>query len=288
MSVSIITACRNRKKPLSISLASWIQFDEVDEVIITDWNSDESIDHLTRLSKKVKIITVKNEPYFNQPQPLNLAASLVKSEYLLKLDCDHILNPYWSFFARHKISKDSFISGCNSVDQKGMDAYFLYPLWGLLYVNTEAFKTVGGYNEKMGKYYAVEDDELCVRLISYGLTPRLIDVHRLTALHIAHTDKDRVKNFESFQDINNVLTENRKDLKEEKLYNYMTELCKNKNHQTMPMISKLMSMFKEVEEFGSLSVKNFESVMNVDWYSEPLCKWELTQLSDQTYEAVKV
>ena len=68
----------------------------------------------------------------------------------------------------------------------------------------------------------------------------------------------------------------------------MTELCKNKNHQTMPMISKLMSMFKEVEEFGSLSVKNFESVMNVDWYSEPLYKWELTQLSDQTYEAVKV
>lgn len=288
MSVSIITACRNRKKPLSISMASWIQFDEVDEVIVTDWNSDESIDHLTKLSKKIKVIKVKNEPYFNQPQPLNLAASLVESEYLLKLDCDHVLNPYWSFFDLHKIDKDSFISGCNSVDQKGMDAYFLYPLWGLLYVKTDVFKSVGGYNENMGKYYAVEDDELCIRLMSYGLKPRSIDVHRLTALHIAHTDKDRVKNFESFESINNVLTESRKDLKEENLYNYMAQLCKNKNHQNRPIISKMMDMFEETKKLGHLSVKSLESITNIDCYCEPVYNWKVTQLTDQTYEAVKV
>ena len=71
MSVSIISACKNRGKSLSISIASWIQFDEVDEIIVTDWNSDEPIDHLTRLSKKIKIVSVKNEPYFNQPQPIH-------------------------------------------------------------------------------------------------------------------------------------------------------------------------------------------------------------------------
>ena len=288
MSVSIITACKNRKKPLSISVSSWIQFDEVDEVIITDWDSDESLTHLTKLSKKVKIISVKNEPYFNQPQPLNLAASLVKSEYLLKLDCDHILNPYWSFFDLHKIEEDVFISGCNSVDQKGMDAYFLYPLWGMLYVKTDIFKEVGGYNENMGKYYAVEDDELCMRLMSYGLSPKNINVQRLTALHIAHTDKHRVENFESFEGIKDFLSKTKKDLDDDKFYKYMTELCKGKNHQTMPMLSKMMKMFNEVEESGNLSVSSFESLMKVDWYREPIYKWELNQLTDQTYEAVKV
>lgn len=54
MSVSIISACKNRSKSLSISIASWIQFDEVDEIILTDWNSDEPIDNLTRLSKKLR------------------------------------------------------------------------------------------------------------------------------------------------------------------------------------------------------------------------------------------
>ena len=165
MSVSIITACKNRSKPLAISIASWMQFDEVDEIIVTNWDSDNSINHLTVWSEKVKIINVKNEPYFNQPQPLNLAASLVKSDYILKLDCDHVFNPYFNFFDFHQITEDSFVTGSNSL-LTGMDFDFLHPLWGLLYVKTEVFKNLGGYNENMGKYYAVEDDELAVRLIS--------------------------------------------------------------------------------------------------------------------------
>ena len=38
MTISIISACGNRGKALSISIASWIEFDEVDEIIVTDWN----------------------------------------------------------------------------------------------------------------------------------------------------------------------------------------------------------------------------------------------------------
>jgi GT2 family glycosyltransferase len=288
MSVSIITACRNRVKPLSISIASWIQFDEVDEIIITDWNSDEPIDHLTRLSKKIKVIRVNNEPYFNQPQPLNLAASLVKTECLLKLDNDHLLNPYFNFFDTYKISDDSFVSGCNG-GQRGMDAYFLYPLWGLLYVNSEVFRKVGGYNENMGKYYAVEDDELSVRLIAYGLKPSSIDVQKFTALHIAHTDKDRVKNFESFESINNIVSQTKKDLNTDQLYNYMAQLCRSKNHSEHPTISKVMSVEDDadIEKYWNFTWGEFKN-LDMDWYSEPIYKWEITQLTDQTYEAVKI
>jgi len=288
MSVSIISACKNRGKALSISAASWVQFDEVDEIIIVDWNSDKPIDHLTRLSKKVKIITVKNEPYFNQPQPLNLAASLVKSEYLLKLDCDHILNPYFNFFDLHKNDGNDLVYGCNGVNMKGMDAYFLCPLWGLLYVKSQIFTSVGGYDENFGKYYAAEDDDLCMRLMSYGLNPRSIDIHKLSALHIAHTDKDRVKNFQSFENVNNILTQNKKDLKEEDLYNYMAELCRNKNKQEKPILHKMMHMFEEYKTLGHLSTESLEIISNIDFYCEPVYKWKISQLTDQLYEAVKV
>jgi GT2 family glycosyltransferase len=283
MSVSIISACKNRAKALAISMASWMQFDEVDEIIVTNWNSDEPIDHLTVLSKKVKIINVKNEPYFNQPQPLNLAASLIKSEYLLKLDNDHILNPYFNFFDFHKIKEDSFISGSNKL-LKGMDFDFLHPLWGLLYVKTETFKKVGGYNENMGKYYAVEDDELAVRLIAYGLNPTLIDPQKLSALHIPHTNKDRVKNFESFESISKILSEFGKDFVGDDLYTYMSKLCKDKNHNVYPISSRMM----EILDLQEKSEYSEQIKIDVDWYSEPIYKWEITQINDQIYEAVKI
>ena len=275
MSVSIITACKNRVKALSVSISSWIQFNEVDEIIVTDWNSDEPIDHLTQLDSRIKVIRVLNEKYFNQPQPLNLAASIATSECLLKLDCDHILNPYFNFFELHKLEKDSFVSGCNSSNWK-MDAYFLYPLWGLLYVKNEVFKKVGGYNENMGKYYAVEDDELSLRLISYGLTPIPIDITKFSALHIAHNNKDRVKNFESFENICKILSE--KNLPEDKLYGCITELSVNKNHNNYPMTSKVLDMFKE----------NSNKELDISFYSAPIYNWKITKVNDQIYQAIKI
>jgi GT2 family glycosyltransferase len=274
MSVSIISACKNRSQALSISLASWIQFDEVDEIIVTDWNSDEPIDHLTQLSKKIKIVSIKNEPYFNQPQPLNLAASLVKSEYILKLDCDHILNPYYNFFNIHQLKENGFIIGFNSL----VDNDFLHPLWGLLYVKTETFKQVGGYNENMGKYYAVEDDELCTRLMSYGLTPTPIKVNKFSALHIPHTDKNRVENFESFQNIQKVLSKTQENFDPQQLYNYAVKLSKRKNFDNYPTCSGMMGIFE----------KGSYHQIDVNWYSEPTYKWQITQLNNQIYEAVKI
>ena len=288
MSVSIITACKNRSKPLAISIASWMQFDEVDEIIVTNWDSDNSINHLTVWSEKVKIINVKNEPYFNQPQPLNLAASLVKSDYILKLDCDHVFNPYFNFFDFHQITEDSFVTGSNSL-LTGMDFDFLHPLWGLLYVKTEVFKNLGGYNENMGKYYAVEDDELAVRLISYGLDPILIQPQKLSALHIPHTNKDRVKNFESFESISQILSEFGKDFIGEELYNYMVKLCKEKNHNVYPVSGRMMEILNFIESDEKFDKdKQKEAIQSVEWYSKPLYKWEVTQINDQIYEAVKV
>jgi hypothetical protein len=277
MSVSIIAACKNRSKALSISIASWIQFDEVDEIIVTDWNSDEPIDHLTRLSKKIKVIRVNDEPYFNQPQPLNLAASISTGDYILKLDCDHVLNPYFNFFDLHKIEENCFISGCNASKWK-MDSYFLYPLWGLLYLKTESFKKVGGYNENMGKYYAVEDDELAVRLISYGLTPMLMDITKFSALHIPHTDKDRIENFESFENIQKILNENKKNLSKKELYSHAVKLSRNKNHSNYPMASKVLDMFN----------KNSNEKVDNSFYSAPIYNWKITRVNDQIYKAVKI
>jgi GT2 family glycosyltransferase len=271
MTISIISACKNRGRALSVSISSWIQFDEVTEIVVVDWNSDESIDSITSLDERIKVLKVYEEKYFNQPQPLNLAASVANSEYILKLDCDHLINPYFNFFDIHPIEDDEFVIGLNFL--KGNE--ILHPLWGLLFLKKEHFEKVGGYNENMGKYYAVEDDELTLRLISYGLTARPIEINKLSMLHIPHPDKNRVENFESFENIEKILNNKNST---EKLYSLASTLSKRKNFDVFPQCSKIFNLFE---------TKNFNKI-NLDWYSEPIYKWKVNQIENQIYECFKV
>jgi glycosyltransferase involved in cell wall biosynthesis len=205
MSVSIICACKNRLNALKISLSSWLLFDEVKEIIIVDWSSDQPIHHLASLSSRIKVIRVNNEEYFNQSQPLNLAARFATQENILKLDCDHILNPYYNFFNIHSFGrKGIFYTGINDK----VDDPCVHPLWGILYVRKEDFINVNGFNEKMGKYYAVEDDELVMRLRTFGLEALPIHLKVLSAIHIPHPDRVRVENFEGYEESSEKFDEN--------------------------------------------------------------------------------
>jgi hypothetical protein len=224
MNVSVICACKNRYNALRVSLNSWLAFDEIKEIIIVDWSSDEPINHLTKLDKRIKIIRVDNEKYFNQPQPLNLAASIATGDYILKVDCDYIINPYFPFFECYKIDSNSFLCGqddyvCEheywnenlqgyAVNFHNMDVgelmkyshtyspFFKY-LTGLCFVTRENYWKVGGYDERMGKYYAFEDDQMTKRLSMMGLECKKLQ-HNFNIMHIPHPDKKRYENFEGY------------------------------------------------------------------------------------------
>ena len=224
MNVSVICACKNRYDALRVSLSSWLAFDEIEEIIIVDWNSDEPIGHLTKLDKRIKIIRVDNEKYFNQPQPLNLAASVATGDYILKVDCDYIINPYFPFFETYKIDNNSFLCGQDDYECKheywdeNLKAYavnfqamdvgelmryshtwsplFKY-LTGLCFVSRENYWKVGGYDERMGKYYAFEDDQMTKRLTIMGLECKKLQ-HNYNTIHIPHSDKKRYENFEGY------------------------------------------------------------------------------------------
>lgn len=226
MSVSLICACKNRYDALRVSLNSWLCFKEITEIIIVDWSSDQSLSHLVDLDEKINVIRVENQKYFNQPQPLNLAASIAKNKYILKVDSDYILNPYYNFFDKYTIDDKSFVSGKNSykspeiyssdhrayvVDFSKMQVdevreycnsyspYFKY-LTGLLYITKDNFMKVGGYNESLGKYYSYEDDEIYQRLELFGLNHKKIRCDYFL-IHIPHQDQKRLENFEGY-DIN--------------------------------------------------------------------------------------
>jgi len=198
MNVSLICACKNRNAPLKISLSSWLLFPQISEIIIVDWSSDESLNDLAKLSPRIKIISVPNQQYFNQPEPLNLAASFATGDYILKVDTDYILNPYFNFFDFYKVDDTCFVCGENGYTQPEIseNPYFKY-LRGLLYVTRENFLKIGGFNENITKYYAYEDDEIDDRLELLGLEKKKV-CYNHNIIHIPHPDKKRLENFEAY------------------------------------------------------------------------------------------
>jgi hypothetical protein len=277
MTISIISACGNRGRALSISISSWIQFDEIDEIIVTDWNSDEPIDHLTELDSRIKIITVPNEKYFNQPQPLNLAASLAKSEYLLKLDSDTVMNPYFNFFDNHTIDNQSFLTGTDYtgklISKLGIYQKYPYikPLWGTLYVTKENYLKIGGYNENMGKYAAWEDTEIFERLSLLGLNHVEIKFDLKTLFSLPHSSKKRVENFQAYSESKNLELTIRNHIKK---YN---------NVDDDNVVHKLI-----LEKHNKINLKKYKSKDKTSYYIEPVVEWDLQQVSDQHYVAQKI
>jgi hypothetical protein len=286
MAISLICACKNRNESLQVALTSWLLRKEIIEFIIVDWSSDETLTSLTKLDSRIKIITVKNQKYFNQPQPLNLAASIATGNYILKVDCDYILNPYYNFFDSYSIDEKSFVSGKSNIknyetfngeeyviDRDNMsllelaeyvNSYSQYyrPLTGLLFVSRQNFQKVGGYNENLGKYYAYEDDEIFHRLRVLGLQEKRLNYdHHI--FHIPHQDKKRIENFEGYnsqqiEEIKNTLNGDEKT-KEWNAEYILKEKHIERNKQIAPLTDQ--------------------------YYVQSQTQWNLRQINEQNYDA---
>ncbi len=294
MNVSIICACKNRNKPLSISLQSWLLFDEVKEVIIVDWSSDESLSYLTKIDSRVKVIRVPNKKYFNQPQPLNLAANIATGEYILKFDVDHVINPYWNFFENYKIDENTFASGKSSykspeyvsddgatkldlthmkfddiVDYCNSYSEYYKSLFGMLYTTKENFFKCGGYNEDLGEFYGFEDQELQIRMEMMGLNHIKMNYdHNL--FHIPHPDSKRIENFKASHS-----------------EDYMIEHMKSN-------LSQYYSgdQLKYQLEYGITQYhvnRNRDSFSNPETYFIPQkTKWSIKKVNEQNYIATEM
>jgi hypothetical protein len=283
MNVSLICACKNRYKPLKISLQSWLLFDEIKEIIIVDWSSDEPLEHLTELDPRIKVITVPNKKYFNQPQPLNLAASLATGDSIMKFDIDYIINPYYNFFETYKIDETCFQSGARELEypdhniyQMNFDDVMMYAhvhsayfksLIGLLHITKENFEKVGGYNEELGEFYGFEDEELQMRLELMGLKHNKIRYdHNL--IHIPHPDSKRFENFKGVdKDMFDQYEKNLSTQYSGDVLKYQLEYAIAQYH-----IQRNKKYFSEVNEY----------------YVQQKTKWNIKQTSPQRYVATEM
>jgi GR25 family glycosyltransferase involved in LPS biosynthesis len=291
MSVSLICSCKNRIDALRVSLNSWVKFKEITEIIIVDWDSDESIDFLLSHDPRIKIIKVSDEKYFNQPQPLNLAADFATGEYILKVDCDYIINPYYNFFERYFPKDNEFVCGEyeHAVDEsqfpedynymllgreglirydKSYSPFYKY-LIGLLFTKKENFDKINGYNELLHKYYAFEDEEIFKRLELSGLKKVKIDFDNFI-IHIPHPDSKRVENFKGHVDYPHIRQE---------IYNNLKEIYSEEQVEwEVDYVLSTLHVSLNKEDIGKID----------NFYIKRLHEWKLEEKYDRYFYAKKV
>lgn len=184
MKISAVCCCMNRVKNLIMCLKSWVQFDEIQEIIIMDYGSDPPIKDISYKDKRIVQYRYDAE-YWHLTKAYNIAIQLAKYDIILKLDTDYYLHK--NFFHYHKLYPKTCIVGNKEYDCS---------LNGFLMIYKTDFININGYNENIINY-GYDDDDIKNRLKKNNI--KLCNINHRFITHIKHNDDERkVNNYNKF------------------------------------------------------------------------------------------
>ena len=195
--VSVVCACMNRNDILRVNIMSWLHFPEIGEIVVVDWSSDQPLDYLTKLDPRIKVIRVEGQKQFNISQAFNLAIDNTSLEYVLKLDTDYFLNPYYNFFKHHPMNSGAFYAGNWNIDPE-LPAPIFQHLAGLCYVQRDVLASINGYNEHFSGY-GYDDADLRIRLQSVHVGKLLPIKYDYSVMHTPHENSLRIVHYTDSQ-----------------------------------------------------------------------------------------
>ncbi len=192
--ISLFTAVKNRAESLEEALQTWITHKQIDEIIIVDWDSNESMIPLVEKYQNGKIFlaVVQDQPRWILSLAFNLAARLTRHSIILKIDADTKILP--GFFEHHWLTPGIFYCGNWRLARNENEAH----LNGNLFLYRQDFFKVNGYNEFI-KTYGWDDSDLFDRLESSGLIRKDLDPDHLN--HIEHDERMKNQKPPEFHDL---------------------------------------------------------------------------------------
>jgi glycosyltransferase involved in cell wall biosynthesis len=201
--ISIITACRNRSENLKASLESWLQCEDVAEIIIVDWASTEPVSSwlFECVDDRVKLISVTNIHRWTLTHAFNLAACFADYKQLCKMDADYEIES--DFFKHHQLKPGLFYSGAGVKTSDENEKH----LNGLVFLEHEKFFSLNGFNERIITY-GWDDSDLNERLKESGLRKKVID--KKYVQHLRHSDYQRGRYKRKFPNLKRFIQGNRK------------------------------------------------------------------------------
>lgn len=198
--ISVVTVTKNRNKILKTSINSWLIHNDIKEIVVVDYSSDDfDQEYFENLDPRIKIIQVKGEEYFNLSKAYNIAIDNTSNDMILKLDVDYIINPYNLLSDWLLIDSDkSFITGCWTEKNKDNGIGFLENLNGFCFIDKKNLIQVNKYQGNQHGY-GYDDCDLYKRLEGIGLQRITIKFNKnfVPIFHIPHSDDYRSKHYKN-------------------------------------------------------------------------------------------
>jgi len=183
---TILTACMNRLDNLMVSLKSWLEIDDIDEIVIVDWGSTIPI-NIDTDSKKVKVYRVDNVDSWCLTKAYNFGIKCCAFTNIYKLDCETIVKNK-NFIARYPLNNNKFYRGNWEKVNETNDLQ----INGTLFCTRENLVKCNGYNENITTY-GWDDDDIYERLDFL----QRIDIDPFDFQFIQHDDESRATNIDT-------------------------------------------------------------------------------------------
>lgn len=184
--ISIVTACMNRNSNLLKAVQTWIELEEVDEILIVDWSSEKSVycdlQKSGLLDPRVKVVRVEQQPRWVLTYAFNIGFRLAAYDTILKADADIIISK--DFFTKNQLDQNQFITGDWRVAEKNQEH-----INGFFYIHHNDLLKANGFNEFIDTY-GWDDDDLYSRLEHLDVSRKRVDPKSIFHLH--HEDAQRV------------------------------------------------------------------------------------------------
>lgn len=202
--ISLFVGVKNRFNVLKTSIHSWLLHDQIKEIVIVDWSSDDGFckEYLEDLDRKIKVISVPNRKKYDISKVLNVGIKHCTYNHILKVDVDYVFNPYNRLCEWLRLDWDSdFLTGYWQDEEFDSKIGFLGPLNGFLAAKKEHILKVNCYNEDFVGY-GWDDTDMHNKLLEIGLNRKILKFkkHYAPIFHTPHGDEFRFEN----QDVKNV------------------------------------------------------------------------------------
>jgi hypothetical protein len=190
MRLSVTCGVKDREASLRQALPSWLEREEVDEVLLVDWSSKKLLKagDLWLCDPRVVVVQVEGQPHWTASKCHNLELLLATGHLILRLDADDVLHD--DFFSRHPFRQDEVPPFYSFEPLTARDDNETH-LAGVVYARRADFLAIGGYNERI-EVYGYEDSDLIGRLEARVGGRRNIDPDTLH--HLPHDEDSRFAN----------------------------------------------------------------------------------------------
>ena len=144
MSISVLSAVKNRSEHLLQSYKSWLSCPCVDEVVIVDWGSHHPIRKELESDEKLKIVEISpaHAEYWAFSQAYNVAARFASGDSYVIMNAAELLLSPESLCQLDSPNNKFFYEGTSWDSPKAHGVYFLY-------IHKDPFWAINGYHEEI-------------------------------------------------------------------------------------------------------------------------------------------